>query len=669
MNKKTIIGLVLIFGIFVLYMIWMFDPEQAHQQHIQDSLYQDSLYRVEQAEQQRQNEQKRLDSLKAMNVDVDTSNTPTIQKHSPAQKDSLGTMACNLDNPVVNITVQNGVSETRFSSKGASIQEVILNDYVTFDSLPLRVVTPSEDNLNLLFVLGEKKVYSRQVTFVPFINDEPVAEDRLLEVAEDDSLTIAFRAFVADNDSAAIDPDHYLEFRYVVHSNSYETDFDIEFHNIAQQVGASSLELTWSNNIPRQEKNDKSRANARNLRNANPERFFTSMYYKTQADRPHNLKDGNDSDKQLTVPVEWIAYKQQFFCSALMSDSAFSKADNMQQSFKDTSMLCHMSSRLGIDYYAGNNESVTVSMRFFHGPNRYRTLRQMGHGMDRLLPLGWGFFLTQWTSRFLIIPLFNFLSKFISNYGIIIIVLTLIFKIILLPLTYPSYKTSAVMRHLRPEMDAISKKYPDQDQMMQKQQAMSALQKKAGINPLAGCLPALIQFPILWAMFRFFPASIELRQEAFLWCDDLSSYDSILSLGNNGIPGYGNHVSLFCLIMFAVQMFYTWWTMRQQQAQAQMPGMKLMMYMMPVMMLFFLNNQSAALNIYYCVNLLFTMLIMWGIRIFVTEKRVRKTMEKNSAKMMKKGNKQKKSKFQQRLEEMQKMADQMQKQQQSQRKH
>ena len=297
----------------------------------------------------------------------------------------------------------------------------------------------------------------------------------------------------------------------------------------------------------------------------------------------------------------------------------------------------------------------------YFGPNKYRLLKDMDRSFERILPLGWGFFLTQWVSRFAIIPVFNFLEGFGWNYGIIIIILTLLLKIVITPLTWNSYKTGAVMRHLKPELDAINKKFPKQEQAMQKQQAMSQLQRKAGINPMAGCLPLLLQLPIIYAMFRFYPASIELRQQPFLWCDDLSSYDSILNLPFN-IPLYGDHVSLFCLLMFAMQFLYTVYTMKQQQGQASMPGMKFMMYFMPFMMLFIFNSQSAALNIYYFFNLLLSMATMFLIRAIMTEDKVRARMAKAEA--AGKGKPQKKSKFQQRLEEMQRMSEEMQKQQQ-----
>ena len=216
-----------------------------------------------------------------------------------------------------------------------------------------------------------------------------------------------------------------------------------------------------------------------------------------------------------------------------------------------------------------------ISAGFYFGPTKFRDLRAMHRSYERMLPLGW-WHISKTISRVLIIPTFNFLERFNWSYGIIIIVFTLLLRLILLPLMYKSYEGTAIMRALKPEMDALNKKFPDQEQAMQKQQAAMALQKRAGYSPMAGCLPALIQMPILTAMFMFFPIAIELRQKPFLWCKDLSTYDSIIDFGFN-IPLYGDHISLFCLLMFGMQFFYTWYTMRQQASTQSMPGMKFVM--------------------------------------------------------------------------------------------
>jgi YidC/Oxa1 family membrane protein insertase len=290
-------------------------------------------------------------------------------------------------------------------------------------------------------------------------------------------------------------------------------------------------------------------------------------------------------------------------------------------------------------------------MRLFLGPNQYNTLRRTEiDQFDRIIDLGWGIF--GYMNRFLVIPIFNFLSGFKLSYGIIILVLTIAIKLLLMPLTYRNQKSSARMRALKPEVDAINKKYPDTDDMMKRQQANMELYRKAGVNPAAGCVPLLIQMPILYAMFQFFPSSIELRQQPFLWADDLSSFDSIFSWTAQ-IPFitqfYGNHISLFTILMAASTIIYTLINSKQMPQQQGMPSMKLMMYLFPVMMLFFMNSLPAGLSYYYLLAnvisiLQMTLLSKW----FIDETKLRAELEQNMR------TPKKKSKWQQRMEEIQK---------------
>ena len=377
-----------------------------------------------------------------------------------------------------------------------------------------------------------------------------------------------------------------------------------------------------------------------------------------------NLRLGQDKAKQVKTPVEWVAFKQQFFAAIINAESGvpFENADlEVRTNQRDTALhyLTNMEAQIGLPYDA---QHTRWALNFYYGPTKYRDLRAMHRGYDKMLPLGWTI-ISKSISRWLIIPVFNLLEKFNWNYGIIIIIFTLLFRLVMLPLMYKSYEGGAIMRILKPEMDALNKKFPNPDQAMAKQQQMMALQRRAGYNPMAGCLPVLLQMPVWTAMFWFFPIAIELRQKSFLWCHDLSNFDSILDFGFN-IPLYGDHISLFCLLMFGVQFFYTWYTMRQQPVGNQMPGMKFMMYFMPVMMLFIFNSQSAGLNIYQLVSISFTMTVMILIRRFTSEKKIRARMARYDAKHASgKGTKKKKSSFQKRLEEMQKMAEQMQKEQ------
>ncbi|NLA24445.1 MAG: membrane protein insertase YidC, partial [Bacteroidales bacterium] len=290
-----------------------------------------------------------------------------------------------------------------------------------------------------------------------------------------------------------------------------------------------------------------------------------------------------------------------------------------------------------------NREShVEVPIKLYYGPNKFSVLKSYDNKLEKLVPLGWGIF--GWVNRFLIIPVFNWLGSFIGSYGIIILLLTIFIKLLLFPLTYKSYMSTAKMKVLKPQIDELAKKYP-KGKEMERQQATMNLYKRVGVNPMGGCLPMLLQFPILIAMFRFFPASIELRQQSFLWADDLSTYDSILDLPFK-IPLYGDHISLFTLLMAAALMVSTIMTSKNQPTNNQMPGMKTMMYFMPIMLLFFFNEYAAGLSYYYFLANLITILQTWAIRrFFVNDEKVLAKLEENKKKPVKK------SKWQARLEQ------------------
>lgn len=645
MNKHSVIGFVLIFAIFIGYMWWISpsEEERAEMQRKYDSIAQVQMQEKEQA---------RLDSLARAN---DT----TLSETQPAAKD-LGVFSGSSTGDSLTLTVDNGRLHLVFDNCGAMVKQVTVQDYTTYEGEPLVLITPSADNMSLIFATEDNRtVRTKDLVFQPYVNGEPLRGNDSCHfvVGENDSLMLQFRVHI--DDSTGTDSERYLAFNYLVRGESYQVDFDIVMHRLDGVVrNTPFLDFEWSNRMVRQEKVDKSSIGRHN-RNKDPERFYSNIFYKPLKDDVDHLRDGREGDQQVRTTVDWVAFKQQFFCAILMNDAGFVNADlstrNATQDIPQN-YLCDMRSTLGISYEGTGNE--TVHMAFYYGPTKFHDLKAQNRGFEKMLPLGMWVF-SKFISRYVIIPVFNFLETFNWNYGIIVLVLTFLMRLVLFPLTFRSYQSSAITRILKPEMDAINKKYPKQEQMMQKQQEMSRLQKRAGINPIAGCLPMLIQLPILTAMFWFYPASIELRQKSFLWCHDLSTYDSILDFGFN-IPLYGDHISLFCLLMFVVQFFYTWYTMRSQAGQMNMPGMKFMMYFMPFMMLFLFNSQSAALNLYYFTSLSITMTQMILIRRFTSEQKVRARMAAYDLKH--KNGTQKKSKFQQRLEEMQKQAEAMQKQ-------
>ena len=659
MNKKSILGIVLIFGIFVGYMWWVAPSKEeiAERQRVNDSIRQAYVDSVAYA-----------DSVAAVKAHLDSL---AMQGDSNARRQlqlnergDMGVFNASAFGDTVNVTVKNELMTVNFTNMGAQVREVVLGKYTTYDSMPLQLITPADDNMNLIFSTEDTRVINtKDLVFTPYREYGgqllPITSDSCYEIASNEAVDLHFRAYIGD--SSGLNQDKYLEFHYVVRGDEYDVNYEISFHGLKDVVRKTDyMDFEWHNKMNRQEKVDASSRGSRN-RNKDPEKFYSSIYFKAAKDDVDEVGRGRDGEKNVKTSVEWVAFKQQFFCAILVADSTFENAYMTQltdKSSEDAKYLCDMSSTIGLTY--SSEHDCSMGMKFYFGPTKYRDLRAMHRGFEKMLPLGWWIF-SRFVSRYLIIPVFNFLETFNWNYGIIIIVFTILLRLVLFPLTFKSYQGSAIMRILKPEMDALNKKYPNPEDAMKKQQEMSRLQKKAGYNPMAGCLPILLQMPILTAMFMFYPVAIELRQKPFLWCDDLSTYDSVLDLGFN-IPLYGDHVSLFCLLMFGMQFFYTWYTMRGQNMNAGMPGMKFVMYFMPFMMLFMFNSMAAGLNLYYFCSLSITMLQMVLIRKFTNEKKVRARMAAYDAKH-KNGGPQKKSKFQQRMEEMQRMTEEMQKKQ------
>ena len=650
MDKKSIIGLVLIFGIFVGYMWWVSpSAEERAKMEAERARVMDSIV----------NAQRAADSVAAAKAELDSlaaaGDSTALAATAPKVQD-MGVFNSLTKGEARQITVDNGKMALTFNTLGGRVDRVVLADYKTYDQKELELITSGDDNLDLAFyTIDNRNVNTRLLNFQPYVGNQLWTSNETMTLGEGDSVTIAFRAQLDSSES-------YLEYAYTVHGDSYEVDFDINFVGLGNVIrNTNYLDLNWHNRMNRQEMvSDGSRG--KGSRNSDRERYYSSIYYKPPKDNVENLKMGSDDKEQVKTNLEWIAFKQQYFCAIITveGNQAFENADMaVNTNLNDTThnYLTDMRATIGIPY---SPETSQMKMGFYFGPTKFSDLKAMDRGFEKMLPLGWTV-ISKSISRWLIIPAFNFLENFIKNYGLIILVFTLLIRLVLLPLVYKSYKGGAIMRILKPEMDALNQKFPKQEQAMQKQQAMMALQKRAGYSPMAGCLPVLIQMPFLTAMFMFFPIAIELRQKSFLWCDDLSTYDSILDFGFN-IPLYGDHISLFCLLMFGMQFFYTWYTMRNQNMSGGMPGMKFVMYFMPFMMLFIFNSQSAGLNLYYLISLTFTMATMMLIRRFTSEKKVRAHMAAYDQKHANgKGKPKKKSGFAKRLEELQKQAEQMQK--------
>ena len=612
MNKSNLIGFVLIFAIMMGFS-WYQSKQYNKQMEAQAQL--DSIARVEQMAAMA------LDSMKRAEGVVETSGVKV--QTMPVYKDSMLTEARLATAQVYKLS--NDKMEIEFTTKGAQPYSVKLNDYKSYDSTDLYLIKPEGSQLGISIFAGEN------------IN----TKDFVFQVAEHTDSTIVMQLPFAQGG--------YIQQRYSLSDGSYMVQNELSFVDMGEVIprNVSMLDMDWSVIIPRLEKGYK-----------NEKQYSKLDYYFEGDKKPEEIARNRDQSKSVNTKFKWFAFQQQFFSAIMTSGSEFASADFDVKYFPEDDParnLMAASARLRADFHNGGGD-IVIPNEFYFGPNDFRTLKKYDMKYEKIIPLGgW---LVGWISRFVIIPIFDFLGKFIKNYGLIILLMTIIIKLVIMPLTMKSYKSSAKMQVIKPEIDKINQKYPNEKDAMKKQQATMDLYQKAGISPMGGCLPMLLQFPILFAMFRFFPASIELRQQKFLWADDLSAYDSIWDFGVN-IPLLGDHLSLFALLMAVTMFLYSKMTSSQMSDDPNMAGMKFMsVWLMPIMMFFICNNLSAALSYYYLLSNIITMGVTWYVRKFVV------TEEKVKAEMMLNMNKPKqKSKWQQRLEEAQKMQEQMQRQQ------
>ena len=616
MNKSNIIGFVLI-GVIMFGFTWYQSKQYEKQAEAQAQL--DSIARVEQMVEMA------LDSARrAQGIGAEDETTGVKVLSMPAYKDSMLTEARLAEAGIYRLA--NDKVEIEFTTKGAQPYSVRLNDYKAYDSTDLYLIKPEGSQKGISVFAGEN------------IN----TKDFVFQVAEHTDSTIVMRLPFSQGG--------YIQQKFSLTQGSYMVDNELSFVGMGGVIprNVSMLDIDWNVNIPRLEKGYK-----------NEKQYSKLDYYFTGDKKPEEIGRGKDDSERIDTKLKWFAFQQQFFSAIMTSGTEFASADLDVKYFAEddpTHNLMTCSARLRSDFQPGS-DNIVLPYKFYFGPNDYRTLKNYDMKYEKIIPLGgW---LVGWFSRLVIIPCFDFLGKFISNYGLVILLMTLLIKLILSPLTIKSYKSTAKMQVIKPEIDKLNEKYPNEKDAMKKQQAMMELYQKAGISPMGGCLPMLLQMPILFAMFRFFPASIELRQQKFLWADDLSAYDSIWDFGVN-IPLLGDHLSLFALLMALTMFVYSKMTSGQMSDDPNMAGMKFMsVWLMPIMMFFICNNLSSALSYYYLLSNIITMGMTWYIRKFVvTEEKVRADM------MVKASQPKKKSKWQQRLEEAQKMQQQMMKEQQ-----
>ena len=603
--------------IFAIMMGFSWYQSRQYKKQAEAQAQLDSIARVEQMAAMAMDSMKRAQGL----VPENQVNVMTM----PAYKDSLLTEARLASETFCKLT--NDKIEIEFTTRGAQPYSVKINDYMAYDSTVLYLIKPGSSQYGINIYAGEN------------IN----TKDFVFQVVEHTDSTLVMQLPFAEGG--------YIQQSFVLPHGSYMMQNELSFVGMNGVIprNVSMLDIDWSVVVPRLEKGYK-----------NEKQYSKLDFYFTGDKKPEEIGRGRDGNERVDTKVKWFAFQQQFFSAIMTARNEFASGDFTlkffsEDEYKGTGNLMTCTAKLRSDFQAGS-DNINIPYEFYFGPNDYRTLKSYDQNYEKIIPLGgW---MVGWFSRLVIIPCFDLLGRFISNYGIVILIMTILIKLLLSPLTMKSYKSSAKMQVIKPEVEKLNAKYPNEKDAMKKQQAMMELYRKAGISPMGGCLPMLLQMPILFAMFRFFPASIELRQQKFLWADDLSAYDSIWDFGVN-VPLLGDHLSLFALLMAVTMFFFSKMTSSQMSDDPNMAGMKFMsLYMMPVMMFFICNNLSAALSYYYLLSNIITMGITFYVRKYVV------TEEKVRAEMMVKANQpKKKSKWQMKLEEMQKMQEQMQKQQ------
>ncbi|MCX6291388.1 MAG: membrane protein insertase YidC, partial [Bacteroidetes bacterium] len=605
-DRNSIIGIILIGFLIIAYSLYTQPSaeEQLVMKHRQDSIT--AVMKAEEKQKEIAQQQKSVvtkDTSLIVAADINDSAKQEIRKQQ------FGDFASAADGTEKFFTLENSRLKITISNKGGRITNAELKNYKTFDGKPVALMNSDSADFGLSLSAQNRIIRTNTLFFA--------------EAGDVSPNHVTLRVSAGNN--------RYIEYSYALDSMDYMVKFKIDVVGMSDLVAASYLSLDWKQPITKQEKTMQS------------ERMATTVYYRFSGEDEDvdYISESKDEQQSLKTKVKWIAFKQQYFTSVLIADNSFdsptveSRTDKNSEKYVKT-----LSTSIALPFEHKASESY--GMRFYIGPNHYQTLKKTGDlKLEKQIPLGWGIF--GWVNRFLVIPTFNFLNGFHLNFGIIILILTILIRIVLLPLTYGSFKSQAKMKVLQPEIAEITAKFPDD--AMKKQQETMSLYRKAGVNPLGGCIPGLLQMPILIAMFRFFPSSIELRGEHFLWAKDLSTYDSILDLPFK-IPFYGDHVSLFTLLMTVSTLLYT--RMNMQMTSAANPQMKWMMYLMPIMFLGVFNNYSAGLSYYYFLSNIFGFGQQYLFKAFIDEDAIHRQIQENK----KRPKIQKKSSFQERLEKM-----------------
>lgn len=615
---NSLIGFILIGGILV----WMLYQQAPTQEEID----------AEKAKTE-QIEKAKKEAEKTTTATVDTASTSqqleTTSTSDSLQmeqlKNQLGSFAYAASLPSAvdkTTTLENDLIELKINNKGGYIEEATLKNYKTFDSIPVYLIKDGNASFNIQFQAENRTLNTKDLFFEP----------TLTKNGENTVLSMKLK----------VSADKYLEYRYEIKPGDYMLDFAIQTRGLGDVINTSqNAELEWQLKTYRKSKS------------VSYENRYTEVIWEYEGDKDDYLGQSS-STEDTSKDVSYIAYKQHFFSSILLTDTPFKTTHLLSENLVedeeiDTIYTKNFVSKMPLEFKAGE---LSYNMNWYYGPTDYKILNDYERNLDEVVSLGWGIF--GWINKYIFTGLFSWLSTWLPNYGIVIIVMTIMVKIVLSPVQYKQYLSQAKMKILRPEIEEINKKYEGKDKAMKRQQETMALYSKAGASPMAGCLPALMQLPVFYALFMFFPSAFQLRQKGFLWADDLSSYDSVAELPFH-IPFYGDHVSLFPILasiaIFIYMMMTTGQSMQMQQ-QPGMPNMKFIMYLSPLIMLIFFNNFASGLSLYYFISNVITIGIMLVIKHVVLDE------DKILAKIEEKKKKPKKqNRFQRKMAEMMEQAE------------
>jgi len=606
MNKNSILGFVLI-GAILIGFSWY--NSKIFKEQDRERARTDSIARVE-AMRIAEELAKTKTSEISGNAVAPVADAVTADRTNTMYKDSLLSAASIAAD--TRRVLENKYIKVEFSNIGAQPKNVQVKEFKTYDSLDLMLVKEKGSNLSINF----------------FTNQQLSTSSFGFNLYSSDDTSLVYRLY--------IDPESFIEYKYTLPADSYMMNFNIRMVGMNRHIprNISFLDIEWSSDMPRQEKG------------YDNEKNYSTVVYKfpnsTSVEDLGLRKD--NATEEVRTKVNWFAFQQQFFSAIMVAKENFNSGLLSYVIYPEgdpDNNLMRCNAVMQVPYT--DSPEINIPLEFYYGPNHFKTLKSYDLGFEKIVPLGgW---IIGWINRYIVILVFDFLSRFITNYGLIIFLLTILIKLVISPLTLKSYMSSAKMKVLKPEIDKINAKYPKSEDSMKKQQEVMALYSKTGVSMFGGCLPMLLQFPILFAMFRFFPASFELRQESFLWAEDLSAYDSILSLPFT-IPLYGDHVSLFAILMAISMYFYSRMNIDQMSAGPQMAGMKYMsLYFMPIFLLVLCNNFSSGLSYYYMLSNVITIGQTWLIRkYFVDEEKILAKLQEKAA------TPKKKSKFQERLD-------------------